>query len=136
MPHRCEQETSRNCHAFNWIMGQILSQHNYSNDAPTRQTHSGLGSEPAWPATNCNRISQGAQQLFPTHTERVKERKREREGEWKMESSPRQPQDIARPSLAFAFAFVSVFFTISGWRQGGACARHLKVGVPDDLKGF
>lgn len=36
MPHRCEQETSRNCHAFNWIMGPILSQHNYSNDAPTR----------------------------------------------------------------------------------------------------
>lgn len=61
---------------------------------------------------------------------------REREGEWKMESSPRQPQDIARPSLAFAFVSVFVFFTISGWRQGGACARHLKVGVPDDLKGF
>lgn len=86
MPHRCEQETSRNCHAFNWIMGQILSQHNYSNDAPTRQTHSGLGSEPAWPATNCNRISQGAQQLFPTHTQRGRKRKRGKgreNGKWK-----------------------------------------------------
>lgn len=134
MPHRCEQETSRNCHAFNWIMGPILSQHNYSNDAPTR------GSGTLSRTSSLLGLQLIAIELVKELSNFCRLRQSERErGKWKTGNGKQaQPQDIARrPSLS-AFVSVSVFvcFTISGWRQGGACARHLKVGVPDDLKGF
>lgn len=82
--------------------------------------HARLGSEPAWPATNCNRISQGAQQLFT-------KRERERQREWERESMENRKQSKAtarhlspftrlRLRLGLRLRLLYHFRLASGWR--------------------